>query len=340
MIKIPLSQIIDRISQEKGIERARISELIKQKMQELSGLITEEGAAHIIANELGVKLFQAGGQLRIKDILPGMKNIETVGKITNIFGVREFKTDSREGKVGNFMIGDETGKIRVTMWNAMAEKMSDLSEGTIVKLKSGYARENQRGFKELHLNDNSVLVINPPGVEIIVKENNYGDRVRKKINELQEGDMNIEILAHIIDIYAPVFFEICPSCGKRSRLREDAYVCEEHGPVTPDYSYVINLFLDDGSGRLRVACFRNQADQILGEVIKMKEDLSLFETQRSNLMGQLVKIMGRATRNSMNNNLEFTANIITKESSEILIGEKGVIEEKRDESVKLEEDVV
>ena len=316
MIKIPLSQIIDRIVQEKGLARADVNELIKKKMEQLSGLITEEGAAHIIANELGIRLFQIGGTSKIKNILPEMRNIETVGKVTNIFGIREFKTDSREGRVGNFMIGDETGKIRVTAWNDLVDKMKDLQVGNIIKIKSAYARENQKGFKELHLNDNSAIIVNPPGVEVEVRENEYGDRARKKIIELQEGDLNTEIVAHIIDIYAPVYFEVCPQCGKRSRLREDVYICEEHGQVTPDYSYVVNLFLDDGSGRLRAACFRSQADMLLKDVLSMKNDLGLFETQRASLMGQLIKIVGRTTRNSMNNNLEFTVNFITKEISE------------------------
>jgi len=82
-------------------------------MDQLSGLISEEGAAHIIANELGVKLFQAaqaGGQLKINDIAGGMRNVDVIGKITRKFELRNFKTADREGKVASFILADETGR--------------------------------------------------------------------------------------------------------------------------------------------------------------------------------------------------------------------------------------
>ena len=86
MIKIPLAQIIDRIVQEKGIDRDSVNDMLKKKMQELSGLISEEGAAHIIANELGIKLFQVGGSIKVKD---GMVMLTPVGlTIENEIAVR------------------------------------------------------------------------------------------------------------------------------------------------------------------------------------------------------------------------------------------------------------
>ena len=94
-------------------------------MKQLSGLISKEGAAHIVANELGVKIFeQASGKLQIKNILAGMRNVEAVGKVTRKFELREFQTENRSGKVASVVIGDETGTIRMVMWGELAEKIS------------------------------------------------------------------------------------------------------------------------------------------------------------------------------------------------------------------------
>ena len=60
MINIPLSDIKEKIAKEKGISEQEINTKIKAKLDQLSGLISEEGAAHIIANELGVELMPSG----------------------------------------------------------------------------------------------------------------------------------------------------------------------------------------------------------------------------------------------------------------------------------------
>ena len=59
MLKIPLNDIIAKILKETSLSEAEINTKIDQKLDQLSGLISKEGAAHIIANELGVKLFEA-----------------------------------------------------------------------------------------------------------------------------------------------------------------------------------------------------------------------------------------------------------------------------------------
>ena len=53
MIKIPYDHIIERKKKEGNISESEIDVKIDQKMKQLSGLISKEGAAHIIANELG-----------------------------------------------------------------------------------------------------------------------------------------------------------------------------------------------------------------------------------------------------------------------------------------------
>ena len=257
MIKMPVNQIIDKIKQKTSLSLEDINKKIDEKMQALAGYISKEGAAHIVANELGVKLFEeVSGKLQIKNILAGMRNVETVGKVQRVFNINEFDTGEHKGKVGSFIIADETGSIRITAWHAMTEHLKNIKEEDIVKIVSGYARENNNRV-EVHLNDNSKIIVNPEG-ESIGEVKTFTSK-RKKVIDLQDGDENIELIGTIVQVYDPRFYEICPKCGKRAKLLEGNFNCEVHGSVQPKYGYLVNLHLDDGSETIRITCFRNQA---------------------------------------------------------------------------------
>ena len=303
MFQMPIGEIIAKIKEKSGLEESEIKDKISKKMDELSGLISEQGAAHIIANELNVKLFDSvigKGKLKIKNILPGMRSVDTEGKVIAAYPVKEFKTESREGKVGNFILGDDTGTIRVTLWNSIADNLNTIKAGDIVKIKSAYVRENQ-GRKEIHLGDKSALQINPEGVQIEeMKEQ------RKKIADLKEDDQRIELLGTIVQVFNPTFYEVCSKC--RKRIKADAgFACAEHGKVEPDYSYVLNILLDDGSGSLRVTCFGQQADSLIKDLGTMKGKPELFEESKSEILGNIVKVTGVVKKNNMSGALDFIA---------------------------------
>ena len=101
MIKLPFEDIVIKIKEKAGISEDEINSKVDEKLKQLSGLVSKEGAAHIVANELGVKLFDAvSGKLQIGNILAGMRDVETVGKVQQVFGVNEFqRKDGANGKV-------------------------------------------------------------------------------------------------------------------------------------------------------------------------------------------------------------------------------------------------
>lgn len=313
MLKIPLQDIISKIKKEKNIPEKEINSKIEEKLKQLSGLISREGAAHIVANELGVKVFeQMQGKLQIKNILTGMRNVETVGKVTRKFELREFQKENRSGKVANMVIGDETGTIRTVMWGDQADKINKINDGDIIKIVGGYVRENQ-GRKEVHLNDRSKLIINPEG-ETIGEVKEFPTAERKSIKDLTENMENIELLGTIIQVFEPRFFTVCPECGKKVNQIGDEFVCQEHNQITPNYSYVLNLFLDDGAENIRCVFFKNQANNLLKkteeEMLKYKDNLQEFEQIKTELLGNIIKIIGRAQKNQMFDRLEFIAQLV------------------------------
>ena len=70
MIKMTYEQILEKIQSQTDKPVSEIELLVQNKLAKLSDLISKEGAAHIIANELKVKLFdKIEGKLKIKDII-------------------------------------------------------------------------------------------------------------------------------------------------------------------------------------------------------------------------------------------------------------------------------
>ena len=77
MFKLSYEKIIEKISTIKNVSKEEIESKIQFKLVELQDLISKEGAAHIIANELGVNLFELESQdLKIKEIESILGNLK------------------------------------------------------------------------------------------------------------------------------------------------------------------------------------------------------------------------------------------------------------------------
>ena len=315
---MPLEQIIAKIKEHSGIADAELNAKIDAKMEELSGLISKEGAAHIIANELSVKLFDAvTGKLQIENILEGMRDVEVDGKVLNISQISTFqRKDGAPGKVANVVLADETGSIRVVLWGDHADLTTTFKEQDILKVSSGYVRENN-GKIEIHLNDKSGVVVNPEGVTIgeVKATQQSKPAVRKSISGLVETDDHVELMGTVVQVFEPRFFEVDPTTGRRSRPDGEGVFRDAAGnQITPDFSYVMNAVLDDGTETIRAVFFRDQAQELVGkskeEMMQYKDAPDQFELVKTELLGHIVKLTGRVKKNEMFERLEFVTNAV------------------------------
>ena len=308
-----------------GLSLFEIEEKIKNKMEQLSGLISKEGAAHIIANELGIKVFEDIGEIKIKDAKNGMRNVNINGKVTINFGVREFKNEKRAGKVGSFVVGDETGTIRVVLWDEKhMDYVEKLHEGDIVRAENGYIKENN-GYKEIHLNNISKISLNPEGIKIDnVKVNGISDFKVKEIKDLQQND-RVSIRGTIVNVFEPRFYETCSECGRKVVIENGSFKCVQHNLVNTKFSCVVNCVLDDGSESIRVACFRESASKLIGiseeELLSIRENPTKFEDLKDSILGRQIKIDGRVNKNTMFDRLEFVANSVEELNPDDLLQE-------------------
>jgi len=225
------------------------------------------------------------------------------------YELREFNTEKRKGKVANLMLADETGTIRIVFWNDKTNDFTQIKDEDIIKIKGAYVRDNA-GRKELHMGDSSSIVINPANVTINTRERKeYG---RKHISELTDG-MSAEVLGTILQVFDVKFFEVCPKCNKRMRMREDQFACDEHGTQVPTYNYVLNIYLDDGTGNIRAIFWKQQSQRLLKlsdeQFNVIRQQPELFEKYKTDMLGNQVKLLGTVKNNIMGR-LEFNSEIV------------------------------
>jgi replication factor A1 len=317
MFNIPYDKLIKKISEKSGKPKDEIEAMVKKKIQELGGLLTEEGAAHIIANKLGLDLVDSSseGRLKLESIVEGLRSVETIGRVARTFELREFsRKDGSQGKVLAIQIIDNTGSIRVVFWDDMADKYSKLNEGDIILIKNALAKKNRNGNVELHINKSSEITVNPKEEVDLPEAGETPSSERKSISELSEQDSYAEIFGTIVNVFDIRFFEVCPKCSKRVKEVGGNFMCSEHGEVEPAYNYVMNVILDDGTGTLRLVFFSSQVEQLLSlsreKVLAYRENIEDFEKVKHELLGQQVVVQGRVSKNELFSRIELVVNKI------------------------------
>lgn len=305
-----ITQIIDKIIASNKISKEDLQQKIQEKMASLGSLISEEGAAHIIANELGVTLHSSApeAETKLKDINPTMKNLTVLVKVLRKYDIRTFGDD---GKVGSLFIGDESGVSRLTFWNDKTKYLEGIQEGDVLHVQNAYVKENN-GRMEVHMGNSSNCVVNPKGrtVEVQQRQESRPEAAEKKLKDITEQDTFVNITATIVQAYDPRFFESCPECNKRMREEDGRFVCTEHGVQTPSYNYVMNLFLDDGTDNMRATLWKEQIKTLIGkpeeEIIALKDDQEKLEDAKTDLLGKIIKARARVKVNEQYNNKELT----------------------------------
>ena len=313
--------IVNEIRKKTNLTDEEINRKIIEKQQELSNLVSKEGAAYIIAKELGLDIFpKTKRRLEIKNVLPKLRNLNLTARVVKVFDTRGFKRKDKAGKVATVILGDSTGTIRMSLWDAQTEIAEKLKPEMPVEVFGAYTKENSIGGVEIRLgNKGGVKILEEtdiPPLEKIV-----GASGRKNIANLKEGEMN-EIRAALVQLFETnVFYEICPVCETRVTKDGDKFKCNEHGEVEPKKTIVLSGVIDDGTGNIRAVFFRDNALKLIGltidEALKRKD--SFFENL--DVLGKEFIMFGKVRKNSAFNRLEFVANDIREVDVEKEINE-------------------
>jgi ssDNA-binding replication factor A large subunit len=301
--------LVERISSSAKIPKEEIERRIEARRAKLSGLISKEGAAQIIAAELGISFDSVS--LKISELMPGMKKVNVTAKVINIFPVRSFEKNGRSGKVANLVVADETGNSKVVLWDTNHISLienKDIKSGDVVEIRNGSTREG-----EIHLSGFSELKKSSAQIQVVKTETSFSE---KTIDSLSEN-AGVLIRGTIVQMFAPRFFSVCSQCGKKVMQEVDGFSCNEHGKVLPKERALLNLVLDDGTETLRTVIFSDQLEKMI-PLEKLKDPVQ-FEIFKNDLLGAEVYVKGMVRKNQLFNNLELSMQDFEKVDPEKLI---------------------
>ncbi len=327
-------EIVGKISEHAKMSREGVLKLVEEKQDELSGLVSREGAAYMVGRELGLNLLKEGKRkLKIGNIVAGMRFVDVAARILDISGIREFEREGRKGRVLNILLGDETGTIRLSMWNEETDMVSSggLKEGDVVKITGGYVKSDGRGGFELRLGRGKIEKTDDDVPHTVAKKEGLQGMLRKDIADVEEGGY-YEIRGCLVQVFnRNPLYAVCPSCGRRASEREGAWSCMEHGKVEPVYRMVISGILDDGTGNMRVVFFGDEAEKVAGNAAEELRKtagsgaglLEIYENM--DCLGREFIVTGRARMNELTENMELIAGSVSdvdpKKEYEIILKE-------------------
>ena len=176
---------------------------------------------------------EIGGTSSIDSLSMGQSDVDARGIVLGTESIRTFdRDDGSEGRVSNLSLGDETGRIRVTLWDEQADRAEELDTGTAVEVVDGYVRERD-GSLELHVGDRGA-------VEEIDDEIDFSPETDPIDSVEIETTVDIGGVVRSVD-------------PKRTFDRDDG----SEGQVR-------NIRVQDDTGDIRVALWGEKADTDLG----------------------------------------------------------------------------
>lgn len=142
-----------------------------------------------------------------------IRDVTVYGVVSKIYDTITFmRDDASTGQVRSLEIEDNTGKIRVTLWND--DTRIELKKGDIIKITGGNIEFDDFSGTDYRINTNwnTVITVNPP-LEKETKDmlNECG----KYLKPVQIGDLNtvedegeeVDILGRVINLYEPNQFQ-------------------------------------------------------------------------------------------------------------------------------------
>ncbi len=225
-------QVADQISREEFEGR------IEEKVALMAGLCDRRTAAMLVARDLGASEVL----IKIGSIKPETGSVIFTGKVLSISPVREFsRSDGSTGRVANLTVGDETGTIRVALWDEVTEliKSGDIKADQCLKIR-GLAKEGYTGT-EVSLGRSGSL----EEVDLDIKP-----RVEPfKISEIQRDMGEVNLVALVVD----------PGEAKEF-VRKDG-----------SKGFVRTVLLGDETGKIRLNLWNDQAGMAIagGDVIEV-----------------------------------------------------------------------
>ncbi|HOZ35990.1 MAG TPA: hypothetical protein PLK55_03335 [archaeon] len=239
-MQLTSEQIYSIIKTQSGLSDEELNQKLEEIKEKYQGLLSDVGANILLSKQLGVNLDlkqKTSAVTKISEINPSIDSVTLYARIKSIPPVKTYKSkDGGHGKIQAVYLEDETGIIKLNLWQDKAEiiKEQGFEKNDLVLIKD--AAINQYNEKvELSLRQGGQVIKDPEGVDI----KNIKENVIKisGIDAAPEG--TVDTYARIIAIYPIKTFK------KEEKER-----------------FVINFEISDGLKSIRCIAFDAWAQEI------------------------------------------------------------------------------
>ncbi len=220
------AQVADRISAE------QFESSVDEKVVLMAGLCDRRTAAMLVARDLGASEVLT----KIGSIRPEMGTVTFTGRVVAISDIREFRrSDGSAGRVANLTLGDETGTIRVALWDDATDmiRSGDLKVDLCLKVR-GLAKE---GYAGTEVSLGRTGNIEEVEADIRPRAEPY------RISEIKRDMSEVNLVARVLD----------PGTA-REFARKDG-----------SKGLVRTVLLGDETGKIRLTLWNDQAKMELAE---------------------------------------------------------------------------
>ncbi len=172
-------------------------------------------------------------EYKINNLSSGATNVRVIGRVLSVESERIFKRkDGGEGKVSSLTMSDETGRIRLVLWDRQTEIISSVKSGDSIEITKGYIRERDSQI-ELHIGKGGAVKMMQDTVEINISST--------KINTLEIGQ-SVDVSGTVIVADPKRIFD--RKDGTKGQLK--------------------NVRIRDDTGEIRVTLWGEKADIEIG----------------------------------------------------------------------------
>jgi len=290
-------QLIEKIAKASGLTVSDIERRVEAKCAKLSGLISKEGSAQIVASELGISFEKE--KMKVSELVSGMKRVNIIGKVIQLNPIREYNKNGKSGKIASMTLADDTGNVRLVLWDTNHISLFEenkINEGDFVEISNGTIRNG-----ELHLSGFSDIKLSREVIEDVKTEKSFAER---NLVDLKSGE-TAKLRAVITQVFEPKFFEVCPECGKKAVEGN----CESHGTIIPRKRALVGIVLDDGTENMRGVMFNDQLSMV-GITDEDLENPEFFIRKREELLGKEAMFSVGARSNKLFGTTELNINKI------------------------------
>ena len=174
---------------------------------------------------------------KIGDLREGMGSVNVAALATQVGEAKGFvRRDGSEGRVVSVLLEDDTGTVRLSLWDDDADLAEKIDSGSVVVVENGYTRAGFQGI-DLNAGRSGRVHVDPDDLDVELPEL---ERKITPIADLREGQRNVTVRGQLLD--DPVQRDIDTA----------------RGPAT-----VTNFRVDDGTGEARVSLWREHAEKAM-----------------------------------------------------------------------------